>query len=109
MKLWYVAHPYSGAELTNFKLAVLRTNRILDKGYLVFSPIVHSHPLDMDQKRKPDFWYGQDLKIITKCDGIILCPEWQLSAGCIMELSIAKDLDLEIRYYNEIIKDVLVI
>ena len=105
MKLWYVAHPYSGNEYHNYLRALRATILLLDRGFVVFSPIVHSHPLDMYKKREPSFWYAQDLEILEKCDGIILCEGWEDSKGCRLEYSKAVKLKLEIRIYSEIMEE----
>ena len=106
MKLWYVAHPYTGNIYSNYKTNVIRANKLLDRGFLVFAPIVHSHPLNELRERPPAFWYAQDLEILAKCDGIILCPGWEKSIGCVMEKEFAEKYGLEIKYYDEIMEGI---
>jgi len=104
-KVHYIAHPYTSNIEANLELCTIRCNRLLDLGYTIISPITHSHPLDIAKTRDPNFWYEQDLRILEKLDGIVMMPEWELSVGCNKEIMKAKELGLEILYYEEIIHD----
>lgn len=104
-KVWFISHPYTGNIEHNLELCTVRCNRLLDLGYVIISPITHSHPLDLAKTRTPNFWYEQDLKILEKLDGIILMPKWGFSIGCNKELRKANELGLEILLYEDIIND----
>ena len=104
-KTWYIAHPYTGNIKKNMKLCIERCNKLLDLGYIIFSPITQSHQFDIKKKRKPAFWYMQDLRLLELFDGIILMPGWQYSLGCNMEVTKAKALGKTIKCYEEIINE----
>jgi len=80
----------------------------MHQGYNVFSPIVHSWPVQDylghdDEAQLP--WYAMDMAIIerTTWDGIILAPHWQNSKGCRKELEWFLRHDLPVHLYTELI------
>ncbi len=103
-KTYYIAHPYTGKIKKNMKLCIKRCNKLLDLDYIIFSPITHSHWLDVKKKREDQFWYLQDLRLLELFDGIIMMPDWEFSLGCNMEFNKAQALGLKILYYEDIIK-----
>ena len=103
-KLYYFAHPYTGDEANNYTLCCEHTNRLLDLGYHVFSPIVHSHPLDLLQSRPGGEWLELDEKILKCCDGLILAPHWGLSDGCRQEFWRALKAGQMVLFYRNIIR-----
>lgn len=100
-ELLYIAHPYIKDPINNFEKCKIITNEYLDKGYILISPIVHSHPLDQDKHRDPQRWYDLDMHILKKCDAILMCPGWKESYGCQRELNLAQILGLRIIYYED--------
>ena len=112
--LWYFAHPYTQkgnlkGEENNFELACIRSNELLKKGYLIYSPIVHSHPLhirDIEFVKNKEYklWVDLDNRIIefTKFKGIILAPNWQTSKGCSAEYILFKKKGLKILFYEDL-------
>ena len=102
MKLWYVAHPYTGDRYRNDKLAITRTNHLIDRGFFCLGIITMTHPLQEFVSRNVGFWYAYDLELLAKCDGIILCPKWEHSIGCIIEKEYAEKYGLDVLYYDEI-------
>jgi|SRR3989344_7267019 len=121
-ELYYFAHPYTikdknknnvhGAQEANFNLCCIRTAELLKKGYKIYSPIVHSHPIHI---RDPKFlksneyklWIELDKAMInkTKFDGIILAPEWRTSKGCMNEYKEFRKKGSKILFYEDIIKE----
>jgi len=106
-KVYYVAHPYTAngdvSIEDNLRLCAERCNKLLDLGYVIISPITHSHQLHILQERSHEFWLEQDFALLKHCDGIILCPGWEKSLGCQMEITYALPLGLEILFYDVII------
>lgn len=120
--LFYFAHKYTAkdvdgnyvqaAESANFAICNFRAGELLKRGYNVYSPISHTHPIHMATpqflaEHAHEMWYGLDNEIIAKCnfDGIILAPGWEDSKGCIAELQMFKDTKAEasVLYYDEIV------
>jgi len=100
-KLFYFAHPYSGNCEENFRLANERTIKLLNAGYHIFSPISHSHPLQMVQDNSYKFWLCLDKTIMSRCDGIILAPGWKDSKGCQVERKWFESMGLPILEYEK--------
>jgi len=100
-KTLYIAHPYTRNIKKNLKKVIKIANEYLDKGYVIFSPITHSHPIDKKKYREPEFWYKQDLRLLELFDCILMCPGWENSKGCMMELTKARTFGLKIIYYED--------
>ena len=102
-KLYYFAHPYTGDEEGNFNLCCSRSAELIKRGWLVYSPIAHTHPIHRAWlgTRNVD-WYEFDnafIRIIPFA-GIILAPGWRDSEGCVKERELFKSLNREILSYE---------
>ena len=117
----YFAHPYTArdgegnlvpaAEEANFNLCNIRAGELLKRGYNVYSPISHTHPIHRAcpaflKNHEHKMWYHLDNQIIArmKWDGIILAPGWEDSTGCCDELDLFRGMELPNREYDEIIR-----
>lgn len=71
----YLAIPYTWNPEESFKIANIVAAKLMLEGYIVFSPISHSHPISgcLESKLQTDFdfWIKQDLPILRLCDKII--------------------------------------
>jgi len=110
-KLIYLAIPYSHDPETSYKIANEVAAEIMQDGYIVFSPISHSHYISCYMKEELrfnyDFWMKQDLPLLRKCDEVwfILIGDdgWKKldeSKGCVRELKESKLLKIKRRYYH---------
>lgn len=100
-KLWYLAHPYSGDRLANFRKANQVAANLIERGYILFSPISMSHPIQAYMKDElEELWYTYDLLIAEKCDGLILANGWLGSYGCRLEYSYFTEQDKPILFYE---------
>ena len=93
---YYFAHPYSAktkeGRIANFELCCRRSAKLLLAGYNIFSPIVHSHSIEMacsEMLKWPvdrlwQFWIDIDMAILEYVGftGVILAPGWGKSKGC---------------------------
>lgn len=85
-----------------YHLAVQGAAYLMEEyGYAVFSPIVHSHPIDRYVQR-PDhsYWLTQDYYWVKACDEmyILQLDGWENSFGIGVEIGIATVLDKPIHY-----------
>jgi len=102
-RLWYMAHPYSDNPERNFDLANERASRLVKKGFHLYSPISHTHPIHMVAGMPWEFWMDFDESFMKICDGIILCPGWENSKGCNIERKFFQDHGKDVLLYEEII------
>ena len=95
----YIAHPYTGAEERNRKLA-LDAEELLRKA----TPNAEF----FNSVGRMTGWFeglsyaevmAQCLSELTECDGIVFCGDWKESTGCRFEAYAAKQLQLP-RWYG---------
>lgn len=119
----YLASPYSVGKNGAYKEADtglasknLRTRRykavckkaaeLMLDGEVVFSPIAHSHSIELEGMggvvKSGDFWLDQDLKILDKCDALVVycLPNWERSRGIAREIAFAQAKGLPITYLD---------
>ena len=94
--LYYFCHPYSAktkeGRMANHELCCRRSAKLLLKNYNIFSPIVHSHSIEMvspemlkwSVNKRWQFWIDIDFSILEYVGftGAILAPLWGKSKGC---------------------------
>ena len=107
MGFTYLASPYSHPDedvrLERYEAACRAAARLMDQGEVVFSPIAHSHPIELvGQPKKPthDFWMRQDRPILQHAAklAVLMLPGWQNSKGVSEEVMIAHALHLPVEY-----------
>jgi hypothetical protein len=105
MEIIYLAVPYSHPDPVVRECRFIAANRIAAKlmkeGKLIFSPISHSHNIDLggDWKR----WEQFDRIFLELCSSmVVLClPGWEESVGVRSEIKIMKELGKEIEYLDQ--------
>ena len=107
MKLFYIAGQYRAYRKDNnydIDTMLERTmemrrvaRKYLEMGYAIISPLTNYYLLDSD-KLTDTFWLDVDRVLISKCDGIVMMPGWEMSRGATSELKLAKELGLEVIY-----------
>lgn len=97
--LHYLASPYSHPNpiIRNqrFDAACKAAAKLMQAGYVVFSPIAHSHPIEQHfggQIESFDFWMKQDLAVLAaSCRLMVLTLDgWEQSRGVAAELEYAR-------------------
>lgn len=101
----YLASPYSHSDPAvreqRFRDVCRVTAQLLRDGMLVFSPIVHCHPLvEFNLPTDWSFWEVYDLTMLKLCDGLVvlMLKGWTESKGVQREVAEANKLKLPIRY-----------
>lgn len=100
MKKIYLACPYSHKELTIRQWRFDMINKIaadfMNNGYLVFSPISHTHPIALAGKLPLgwDYWESYDRTFLDWCDELYVAKldGWDSSVGVTNEIKIAQEL-----------------
>ena len=122
--IWYFAHPYtckdangnyvSGGEEANFRLCNIRAAKLIEKGYVIYSPISHTHPIHVSYppfvgQKIHEMWYKFDNENIRQIPfkGIILAPNWEKSSGCRAERNMFVEMERTIVLYDDIMNNVI--
>lgn len=108
MTLIYLASPYShpdyAVRMTRFVQVCALAARLIRQGYLVFSPIAHTHPIAIngDLPLGFDYWEQFDTRLIGVCDEVWVykLPGWEQSVGIQAEISIAAELGKPVSYVD---------
>jgi hypothetical protein len=91
-KLWYLASPYTrkykgeGGPQKAYVDALNICVKLMRETYQIYSPIVHSHPINEIHAFDYEVYLKMDEKLARSCDGLLLCPGWDHSLGCLREI-----------------------
>jgi nucleoside 2-deoxyribosyltransferase len=101
----YLASLYSHADPAvreaRYQAACRATAALLKAGLVVFSPIVHSHPLvAFNLPTGWDFWERIDRAYLERCDELVVLTleGWQESTGVQAEIALARGLGKPVRF-----------
>jgi len=101
----YLASPYThstpAVSEQLFHAACLETALLVNAGHIVFSPIVHGHPL-VEYGVPGDwlFWERYDRVLLQRCDEVVVLKldGWRESRGVMAEIKFAKEIEKRVRY-----------
>ena len=104
----YLSCPYSHPDIEvrqdRYEQATMKAAALMASGYIVFSPITHSHQLvkylPNSIKHDFNFWMSQDIPYIRVwADELwVLClPGWKDSLGIMKEIANAFDVNIPVR------------
>jgi hypothetical protein len=107
--LTYLGCPYTGTydqRVARFEAVTRATAHLIrTRGWTVFSPITHSHPLEQIGGLRGDwaFWRRQDENFLWCSNQMIILtlPGWEFSEGIAGEITIATKLDIPIYLLDE--------
>ena len=105
MKKIYLASPYShpneSVRKLRFELVCSYTAELMKSGYVVFSPIAHSHPISayLDNPNDGNFYLKQDLEMLPLFDEmwVLTLDGWQDSRGIKKEMEFAEKNNIRVR------------
>lgn len=63
-------------------------------GHEPLNPFVNGLPEDAPRHEH----MRKDLRMLLRCNAIVLCPGWEHSEGCLLECSVAKQCGMRITY-----------
>lgn len=102
----YLASPYSHPDARvreeRFRQACVATAELLRLGHVVFSPIVHSHPLcEFGLPGDWSWWERVDGEMLRRCDRVVvlMIDGWIDSLGVAAEIAMAHELGKPVRYW----------
>lgn len=106
----YLAIPYQHKDQKvmdhRVQMADKKAAELMDQGYIVFSPITHSHRIAKHIKTSGhlnhDFWLHQDKHFLDWCDKLVVCTVsgWEESYGVNWEIRYIKQQGKPIEYLN---------
>lgn len=106
--LAYLAVPYSHPEASvreeRFKAANKMAGQLLNAGWVVFSPISHTHPIALECSLPLgwEFWENFDKSFLScsKYLFVLRLDGWEQSKGVQGEIKIAQNMGVEIIYLD---------
>jgi len=106
--LVYLACPYSDPNPLVMTARFLEANemaaKMVNAGYVVFSPISHFHPIAEAGKLPTswEFWEKIDRAYLSVCSQIFVLrlPGWKISKGVNAEIAIAKEIGIPVIYLD---------
>lgn len=96
------SHPDKKVRLARFEAVNRKAAELMVRGYVVFSPISHSHPvanyIPQEHVCSWEFWKTQDFPLIEWADELWVMdiPGWQESVGVTAEIEHAQKLRMPV-------------
>ncbi len=94
---WYLRELY-------FNLSCEITAQVVNKGLMIFAPIVYTHPMAVNCKLPGDwaYWKAFDEHFLAFCDTIYVLrvPGWEDSIGVQAEIDYMTQRGKEVRYID---------
>lgn len=102
----YLASPYTHPDPAvreeRFQAVCRAAAALMREGHFVFSPIAHSHPIDlcMAAPQPGDFWKAQDVPILRHASRLVVLtlPGWEESRGLKWEMEIARQIHMPVSF-----------
>lgn len=98
------SHPDSKVREARFIAANRAAYRLMQRGDVVFSPISHSHPIEVESGVIGDheFWAKQDDAFQDRAThvAVLMIEGWKESRGVQREIQIATETDIPIEYLD---------
>ena len=109
MKKIYLASPYSvpnaAIQEQRFVAACIKAGELMSLGYLVYSPIAHSHPIAKFCDLPKDFrhWQKMNHEYIRWGDEvwILTLPGWEFSDGIKDEIAFGNKIGKTVRFLED--------
>ncbi len=106
MSYTYLASPYTHQDpairILRFRAACAVAAGLMADGEVVFCPIAHSHPIDIEFQapQSGEFWKVQDAPFLAGCSKmkVLMIPGWRESVGVTAEIKYAVDHGIPVEY-----------
>lgn len=100
------SHPDPAIREARFHAACKAAAQLMAKGDLIFSPIAHSHSVEMASGKVNDgaFWKRQDVPLLRHADKMIVLqlPGWVESKGIAWEIEMARSLNIPVEFMEPV-------
>ena len=104
----YLASPYTHEDPSvmeqRFDAACRAAGKLMAQGYVVFSPIAHTHPIAVrcELPRGWDYWERFDRQFIEACQKVLVLriDGWHTSKGVAAEVKLAESRGIPVDYID---------
>jgi len=104
----YLASPYTHHDPLErndrFKVACWAAGKLMRMGLSVFSPIAHSHPIEVEsgEVKGGVFWKKQDVPLLRHADAlyVLMLDGWNESSGIAWEVEMADQLNIPVTFVD---------
>lgn len=97
---WYLAGPYTNSPMERYEQHLEASAILIKNGYVIYSPIVHCHPMALKYQLPGnfEFWQRFNHVMITWSNGVLLLklPGWEKSGGVRDELNFCFDNNIKV-------------
>jgi hypothetical protein len=110
MSFIYLATPYSHPDLKvrerRWQLACMATAKLIERGEIVYCPVVHSHRLVADGHLSDHVtlahWQAIDMGFIRVCSElwVVQLAGWQISKGVEWKIKLAHHLNIPVQHWK---------
>lgn len=88
-----------------FKQVCKKAAELMLDGEVVFCPIAHSHPIEvngMSERKNGDFWLEQDFGVLEHAKKLVVyrMPGWEVSNGVTREIAFAQEKGIPVEYID---------
>lgn len=101
--LVYVSGRYSGKDWAEIEENIMRAKAVAvelwEKGHAVICPHLNTSHFEELCDLSHDDYIAGDLNILTRCDAIVMLPDWEHSQGACVEKALADRLDIPVYLY----------
>lgn len=107
-KLIYLASPYSHPDSRvrekRYRDVCSVAGDLMKQGYLIFSPIAHSHSIAemCELPTNWEYWSAHDHAMLSNCEKLIVLKldGWDKSVGVAAEVKIAEEMGIPVDYMD---------
>jgi hypothetical protein len=98
----YLSGKYTGDVDANIAKAREAAIELWERGYTVVCPHLNTAHFEQDCKIPYERYIEGDLEILSRCDLIVMLPNYEESKGAIGELEFARQRGILVSHYSEI-------
>lgn len=100
----YISLPITGQDIpAQREFATEMAKFITICGHEPLNPFDNGLPEDASRHEH----MRKDLRMLLRCNAIVLCPGWEHSEGCLLECSVAKQCGMRIAYADLLVDKIL--
>ena len=102
----FISGPMTGYGDFNYPLFHKVARQLAERGELFYSPAHHPvmgyelEPPEPDEAMSWEYYMRESLKMLLKCDSILMLPGWEWSRGASIEREFADVLKMPITYWD---------